>query len=150
MNKTWTYVRAIPTDETIQDIAKFCKRNNIVASDFYDDPHCTIIYSKKIIPVETIILPPYNVPIIGKSAQLYTFDTKDDGLTLVIKFASNLLSDINNKIKSEYDLESIYNYTPHITLQKNMNAVVENKKLHLKLQFDRIIMDNEKGLNTSR
>jgi len=132
-----TYVAAVPTYGTIRRILRFCKKSGIKASSFYK-PHATIIHSNDL--VDTFSLPDHEFPIVGENPKLVTFDTKDDGLCLVIKFDSDELSRMHYGLKYKYGLRTDYEYIPHITLKKNMDQAVTDPQVNLKLKFEKIFV----------
>jgi len=134
-----TYIAAVPTNETIVDIVEFCTHSRIWASDF-NRPHTTIIFSKNN-PAGALHLPKHQFPIIGENPKLVTFDTKDHGLCLVIKFDSPEIYRIHNELMAQYGFTIDYEFTPHITLSRNIKKPVTDRRIDdLSLQFKKIFV----------
>ena len=134
------YIAAIPTYSTIAKIGKFCKASGIEASDF-NHPHATIIYSQFDNTADGFVLPEHEFPIVGDNPRLVTFDTKDDGLCLVIKFDSSELYRIHNELRLQYGFQFSYGeYSPHMTLAKNIGRFITERQIDLPIEFNRIFM----------
>ena len=132
----------IPTLDTIRSVIRFCRGNGIIPNDFYKNPHCTIIYSPKIIPVDTIVVPQYPLPIRGENSELCIFTDKDGRRFLVIQFDSSALTDMHYKLRMRYGIRPDYTYRPHITLSKDFKGTLGNTRVRLKPQFIKLYMDN--------
>ena len=137
-----TYIAAIPYKDTIHSIVRYCKQNNLKTHNFYK-PHATIIASDVYFDVQKVCLPEHEFPIIGTNPKLVTFDTKDDGLCLVIKFDSSELYRMHTELQSGYGLLTDYEYCPHITLTKNMKDFVAERRIKIPLIFNKIVMHNK-------
>lgn len=135
-------IKLIPDSNTINRICEILKKHNIPCNDFMNDSHCTIIYSPDIINPNNIILPKYNLPIVGKNAHFEFFDTHDDGIVLVIEFESDVAKNIFQYLKQQYNFATKYNeYRPHITIQKNMTEKTTLPKIDFDLYFDNLIKE---------
>ena len=134
----------IPTPETISGIVGITRNSGLLAEDFIADPHATLIYSKNIVDVSTILLPNIKFPIIGLNPKFEIFDTRDDGLCIVLTFDSDAARAISAEIQSKYSLTLPYgNLNPHITIQKNIPCCrVKMPQVLFSLVFDKIMMDN--------
>lgn len=142
MNEPRTNIKLLPNKKTIDKI------NNILCdiphNDFLSDSHCTIIFSPDIIEPENIKTPKIKLPIIGTKAHFSFFDTRDDGIVLVIEFASTTANELFKYLKNTYKFTTKYDeYRPHITIQKNIKNY-ENIKLpeiDFNLEFDNLIIE---------
>ena len=140
-----TNIKIIPDQVTISKILSLADKYNLPHQDFDLDPHCTIIYSNDVVDVKDIRLSQLNFPIVGKDVHFEFFDTRDDGIVLVVAFECEIASSLFAYLKKRYNLTTRYSeYKAHITLQKN----IDNKDLlvvpeiDFDLSFDKIEMDN--------
>lgn len=139
-----TNIKLIPSKKTQENIATLMQKHFLPYDDFCADPHCTIIYSKDVVDVKSLTLPVQEFPIIGKNACFALFDTRDDGIVLVIEFECEEAKKCFEHMKKNYGLSTRYDqYRAHITMQKNL----AEKKMHLPeidfdLMFDKIEADN--------
>ena len=142
MNRT--NIKLTPSEVTQEKITAILQKFNIPHNDFAADPHCTILYSRDIVDVKKITLPPLNFPIVGENAHFELFDTKDDGIVLVIEFECPCAEKCFKYLKQQYDLSTRYPlYRAHITLQKNIaDKHIVLPKITFNLLFDKIELDN--------
>lgn len=146
MIKTRTNIKFIPDTKTVKNLVKFFEWNKIAFDDFITDPHCTIVYSKDIVDINTITLPKIEFPVIGTRPRFEVFDTKDDGFCLVILFDCPVAKSLYSEIKQAHSLRTIYDdYKSHVTIKKNMaDRNIKLPKIPFDLFFDQIKMDNGK------
>ena len=138
-----TNIKIIPSKTTKENISALLHKYNLPDNDFITDPHCTIIYSSDVIPANKI---PVNIslPIIVKDSVFSLFDTKDDGLVLVIEFTNKELSKYFRYLKDTFKFTTKYDeYRPHITIAKNVNKkFTDLPKINFDLVFDKIEIEN--------
>lgn len=140
-----TNIKIIPSPQTIAKISDLLDRNNLPHADFDADSHCTVIYSHDIVDIKTISLPLPDFPLIGENARFELFDTKDDGIVLVVEFECEAAKKCFEYMKKTYNLSTRYDeYRAHITMQKNLensqNIILP--QIDFVLEFDKIEMDN--------
>lgn len=141
-NNHRTNIKILPDKATITNIDNLLKQHGISGVDFHNDSHCTIIYSPDIIDVNKITLPETELPICGTNAHFEFFDTRDDGIVLVIEFESDVATNIFKYLKQQYNFTTKYNeYRPHITIQKNMTEKPTLPKIDFDLYFDNLIKE---------
>lgn len=138
-----TNIKVCPSQNAIKKIINFCITHSLPYNDFLEGPHCTIAFSKEILTPISMIEQPKFKRVLVRNAYIDVFDTSDDGRVLVVRFDSGVLRQANDFYRKEYRLASKYAYSPHITLQKNLQ---EEMAIPLKLNFNfilnRVVMDN--------
>lgn len=144
--KTRTNIKIIPTSDTYQKICELAENYRLPYQDFKNDPHCTILYSHDVIDIKNIILPPIKFPLIGKNSRFEFFETKEDGIVLVIEFDCKTAENCFKYLKKNYPLTTRYdNYRAHITLQKNISDKnIFLPKIDFNIIFEKIELDNGK------
>lgn len=141
-NDLHTNIKLLPNKNTYDNICKILDANNITHNDFTNDTHSTIIYSPDIVDIKNIKLPEIKMPIIGKNAHFEYFETKDDGIVLVIEFESDIAKKLFHYLKQEYKFTTKYNdFRPHITIQKNIDKKTPLPKIDFDLVFDELKME---------
>ena len=142
MNRT--NIKIIPSKATCEKIIALLQKFQIPHDDFCADPHCTILYSHDVVDVKNLSLPQISFPVIGKNARFELFDTKYDGIVLVIEFESDTLEKCFNCLKENYNFSTRYNeYRAHITMQKNLPSKnIKLPNIDFELLFDKIAADN--------
>lgn len=140
------YIAAKVSDETVAELKKWCKRNNLPIQDkVFDDMHITISYSRKVFPFkqEELIddLSKWNV----KPIEFDVFGTEDTSKYLVLKVKCKKLSDRWQHYMDQgasYDFET---YEPHISLVKGYEGtksdaadldITELPKLVLDMEYN--------------
>lgn len=135
-------IKILPDKTTITNINKLLKQHGISGVDFHKDSHCTIIYSPDIIDVNKIILPETELPFCGINARFEFFDTRDDGIVLVIEFDCLVAQKLFKYLKDKYKFTTKYNdFRPHITIQKNIANKTTLPKIDFDLYFDNLIKE---------
>jgi len=143
--KNRTNIKLVPSQQTILQITALLEYCHLPCHDFIENPHCTIIYSRDVIDVKNITLPLADFPIVGKNARFELFDTKDDGIVLVMEFECEDAKNCFEYMKKTYNLSTRYDeYRAHITMQKNLENPqnITLPAIDFTLCFDKIEMDN--------
>ena len=142
MNRT--NIKLIPSEATREKIAALLKKFQIPHDDFCADPHCTILYSHDVVDVKILKLPPLSLPIVGKNAKFELFDTRYDGVVLVIEFECQSAKECFRYLKQKYNFSTRYDeYRAHITMQKNLEGKnLQLPEIDFDPMFDKIEMDN--------
>jgi 2'-5' RNA ligase len=139
-----TNIKIIPSKTTMENISTLLHKYNLPDNDFIAVPHCTIIYSPDVVPANKI---PVNIslPILVKDSKLTLFDTKDDGIVLVIEFTNSDLLKYFRFLKDTFQFTTKYDeYRPHITIAKNVNKkFTDLPKINFDLVFDKIEIETE-------
>lgn len=144
MTQSLTNIRLIPSFETVTSLVKLLEQNKAPYNDLIEDPHCTIVFSRDIVDINTITLPEIKYPIVGINPKFEIFETKDNGLCLMVVFDCKVAEALFLQIKQKHNLRTLFdNYMSHITIKKN----IEVKNLNLPavgfdLYFDKLKMDN--------
>jgi len=150
--KTPLYVAAITATETetkLNDLLGFKK-------DFDDKYHCTVIFSKKEVQVETRLLDIKDicVPIITGTVNGYKiFESEQYGKSFVLTLECLALLEIHETLMSKYKASFDYEqYIPHITLMYDLPDNIDPNELFkkfdgLEINFNILryeIFDNKK------
>jgi len=139
-----TNIKIIPSKTTMENISMLLHKYNLPNNDFMAVPHCTVIYSPDVVPADKI---PTNIslPIIVKDSKLTLFDTKDDGIVLVIEFMNSDLSQYFRYLKDTFKFTTKYDeYIPHITIAKNVGKnFTDLPKINFDLVFDKLEIENK-------
>jgi 2'-5' RNA ligase len=148
VNPTRTFISALPSDGSKKHI-RWLGRSLLSAGGGIQElaPHCTLLYSKTIIPVATIRIPEIKFPIVVKDPMFDIFETKNDGNCLVLRFDCPEFMEINKYLTKRYNLMQDYDYHPHLTLIKNVQRYDNNLKntiCRAEIVFNKMAMDNGK------
>ena len=142
MSESRTNIKLLPNTKTIDKISNIL--GDIPHNDFLSDSHCTLIFSPDIIEPKNIKTPNIKLPIIGTNAHFTFFDTRDDGIVLVIEFDSASASELFKYLKNTYKFTTKYDeYRPHITIQKNITNPKNIKlpQIDFNFEFDNLIIE---------
>lgn len=141
--KTRTNIKLVPDKKTQTKIKALLQKHKLPKDDFTSCPHCTIIYSLDIVDIDKISCDKLVLPIVVKDSHFELFDTKDDGIVLVIEFQNDDLIKLFKHIKTKYKLTTKYDdFRPHITIAKNISKKIILPKINFDLIFDKIEKDN--------
>ncbi|MCL2369189.1 MAG: hypothetical protein FWC83_00760 [Alphaproteobacteria bacterium] len=144
---TRTFIYALPDAQTLQNIKSLCTAIGVPVPT---NLHCTILYSKTIVPVKNIIIPGgYAGPFNPHDKEFQIMETHDDGRCVLLRFESGRMQKLRAHLKSEYNLDTTHGvYRPHITLARNYFGLRPQshflKHIQSHFVFDKIVMDNGK------
>ena len=115
--KKGTYAGVRFSNETLENLAKYIEDNDI--PDPHRDFHCTLLFSRKVLPKYDPI--EYNKPLTGKCKG---FELFNEGKALVLRFDCPELvkrhKELMDEHKATYDYDE---YLPHVTLSYDASKV---------------------------
>ena len=139
------FIRAVPTQETIEVIKKFARHTGLpIGRDFLCRPHATIVYGNAEVNAEDIVLPEVKYPIIGTNPRLRLLLARDYVYCLSMSFESEAMASLNEAIRVKYDIkENHKNFLSHLTLKRGGTRGIINltREIPFDLMFDRIKID---------
>jgi len=137
------YAFVQPTKQSVRDIVKQFPSLSFTKKE-KDDLHCTIMYSKTPLTIDTV-----PSPDTGFSKKIHVKELawwpghKDDGV-LVLKLHAGYLNDLHNRWKGAGAIPTYPDYEPHITLKTPIAYDDCKHLLDTDLSHMTIVLENER------
>lgn len=127
-----TYSSALVSDESKNEILKWCEQHNIIANT-EDKLHCTIIYSEKPVPE----LMKYDGKEVNLQASITSWDIfGEDQDCLVLKIKNTGLDKWNSLMMNAGAVSDYDEYESHITINSSYSGEIPDTLPDFKISFD--------------